>query len=223
MRLRQSFSFPLRHTASSYLSSWCSGRPAAVGRAADEGEAVCSVQGESSAAPGDCCHSSRSRSYRGTRRLRGNFADPDPPHWMDSRWSRLSDGQYYEGPQGSPYWYRKSKVGRELRQQFPSDVIIAWNKLHKLPSLTLYRYFSSFCQVVLFVFLYFFCLFLFLSSLLSCSQSFQLWSVFVHTALLVNSVVCRGQRATSHDSRWDSDTLVHAHTLWVLLWDNSAL
>lgn len=98
------------HTASSYLSSWCSGRPAAAGRAAGEDEAGCSELEEHSAAPEDCCCSSRSHSCRGMRQLRGSTADPEPPHWRDSRWSTLSDGRCCEAPQGSPYWNRNRNM-----------------------------------------------------------------------------------------------------------------
>lgn len=120
-----------RHTASAYLSSWCSGTPGTVGCAAGEDEAGCRVREQRSAAPEDCCCSSCSHSCRGIRHIRGRPADPDHPHWTDSQWSRLSGGQYCEGPLGSPYWNKKR------------DDLSRSNNLH-LMSLQLQGYQSAF-------------------------------------------------------------------------------
>lgn len=183
--------------ASSYLSSWSSGTPAAAGCAAgeDEDEAGCSGRRRRSAAPGGCCCSGRSRSCRGIRLLRGSPADPGPPRWRGSRWSRLSDGRCCGEPQGSPYWNGKMQV---RWKETICILLPLWPQVccTELPpqtgiSVTLNPS-CLYCSCVFFSFL-------FLSSLLSCSQSLQLWSLSlsVHTALLVNSVVCWGQRATS--------------------------
>lgn len=110
----------------SYLSSWCSGSPAAAGCAA--GEAGRSVWVEGSAALEDCCCSSHCHSCRGTRHHRGSPAVLGPRRWRDSRPRRISDGQYCGGPRDSPYWNRNRHTPELIKsqvQQFQSDLLRA--------------------------------------------------------------------------------------------------